>query len=164
MTSVSQSMIERLLLEGAIAPKDITGAAQTGDWFSLKGCQRALVVIVSGAWAGGTSAITLEQATDNAAGGAKALGFTRYWTKTTSTGASVFEEQAAASDTFNVSAANTMHVIEVDAADLDVDGDFCYIRAKAGSPGSNADLLAIFYIGGNVRYPGDPEKLVDPKA
>ncbi len=164
MTSVSRRMIERLLLEGAIAPKDITGAAQTGDWFSLKGCQRVLVCIQSGAWAGGTSAITLEQATDNAAGGAKSLGFTTYWTKTTTTGASVFDEQTAASDTFNVSAANTLHVIEVDAADLDVDGGFCYIRAKAGSPGANADLLAIWYIGGDVRYPADPERLEDPKA
>jgi hypothetical protein len=58
----------------------------TGDWISLKNWDRAYLVLIKPAGtAGDDLAIRLQQATDNAAGSAKALTFTKLWYKKGST-------------------------------------------------------------------------------
>jgi hypothetical protein len=51
---------------------------------------------------------------------------------------------AVSSNTFNLSAANKIHVIEVLASDLTA--GYTHLRCEVASPGSNADLLAMAYI------------------
>lgn len=146
-------LVELMGMETGVLPKDITGAAQTGDYVSLKNYQHCTIIIQQGAWAGGTPAVTLHQATDVAATAEKALSFTKRWTKVGVTG-TTFVETAVTSDTFNLPAvANTINVLEIDADTLDVSGGFDCMTVKVASPGANADLLSITYILAGARYP-----------
>ena len=159
----SRRIVERLLFEGAVAPVNITGAGADGDWVSMAHARRLGILLLTGAWAGGTSAVTLEQATSAAGAGAKALGLTEYFIKTGYGGASAFARTAVVSDTFNLSAASKVILIEVDAAQLDVNGGFSHVRVRAASPGANNDYLAIGYVWIDAREAGDPADLADPK-
>lgn len=144
-------------------PIDTTGAAVSGDYVSMKGYSHLTIVIMQGAWAGGTPAVTLLQATDVAATGAKALSFTKYWTGVALT-ADLLTEVAVVSDTFNLTAvANTFTVLEIDASSLDVDGGFDCVRVGIASPGSNADLIAVLGILTGTRYPSasPPSAIID---
>ncbi len=148
-------LVELMGIETAILPKDTTGAAQVGDYVSLKNYQHCTIIIQQGAWAGGTSAVTLEQATDvsNSLSDSKALAFTKRWTKVGVTG-TTFVETAVVSNTFNLPAvANTINVIEVDADMLDVTNGFDCLVLKTASPGANADLISATYILHGARYP-----------
>lgn len=152
------------IVVGAV-PIDTTGAAVTGDYVCMKGYSHLTVVIMKGAWAGGTPAVTLKQATDVAATGEKALGFTKQFSGTALT-ADTLTSNTVSSDTFSLSAtANVYHVIEVDASSLDVDGGFDCVRVGIATPGSNADLIAVLYILSGARYPENvsaaPSAIVD---
>lgn len=145
-------LVEQLGMEVAILPKDVTGAAQVGDYMCLKNYQHLSIVLMQGAWAGGTPAVTLVQATDVAAAAEKALAFTKMWTKVGVTG-TTFVETAVAANTFNLPAvANTVCVIEIDADMLDVNGGFDCVAVKVASPGANADLLTALYLLHGSRY------------
>lgn len=161
---MSRRIVERTLIEGAVAPVNITGAGADGDWVSMAHGRRLAIILLTGAWAGGTSAVTLEQATSAAGAGAKALSLAEYWSKTGYGATTVFARVAVAGDTFNLSAANKVHVIEVDAAELDVNAGFTHVRVRAASPGANNDYLAIAYVWIDARETGQPENLPDPKA
>lgn len=146
-------LVEHLGLETGVAPKDITGAAQVGDYMSLKNYSHCTVVLIQGAWAGGTPAVTLHQATDVAATGEKALAFTSRWSKVGLGTTTQFAHTAVVANTFNLPAtANTLTVLEVDANTLDTTGGFDCLCVKVASPGANADLLAILYILSDARY------------
>jgi hypothetical protein len=144
------------IVVGAV-PIDTTGAAVVGDYVCLKGYSHLTVVIVQGAWAGGTPAVTLKQATDVAATGEKALGFTKYYKGTALTDDN-YEAITVSSDTYTLTAtANLVNIIEVDASSLDVDNGFDCVRLGIATPGSNADLIAVLYILSGARYPqADP--------
>lgn len=146
-------LVELMGLEVVQVPIDTTGAAVSSDWLSLKNYAHATIVIMQGAWAGGTPAVTLAQGKDIAGLDEKALAFTKRWDKVAVTG-TTFVEQAVTSNTFNLPAtANTINVIDVEAAELDTDGGFDCIQAEVASPGSNADLLCILVILSGARYP-----------
>jgi len=148
------TLVEHLGIESAFLPKDITGAAQVGDYVCLKGYQHVTIVLQQGAWAGGTPAVTLFQATDVAAGNEKALSVTKRWTKVGVSG-TTFVETAVAADTFNLPAvANTVNVLEVDADQLDVTNGFDCLTVKVASPGANADVLSGVYLLSGARYMG----------
>lgn len=150
------------IVPGAV-PIDTTGAAVSGDYVSLKGYTHLTVVIMQGAWAGGTPAVTLKQATNVAAASEKALSFSKYWSGTALT-ADTLTETAVVSDTFNLTTtANTFTVLEVDASSLDVDNSFDCVRVGIASPGSNADLIAVLYILTGTRYPSSspPSAIID---
>ncbi len=155
-------LVEQKSIETAIAPIDITGAATQGDWISLKQYGHLTIVLIQGAWAGGTPAVTLEQATAVAGTGNKTLGFTKRWTQVGLTGTG-YTETAVTSDTFNLPAvANTINVLEVSASDLDTANDFDCVSVLVASPGANADLLAVLYLVGDAVHEGST--LVDPKV
>jgi len=146
-------LVELMGMEVVQVPIDTTGAAISSDWLSLKNYAHATILITQGAWAGGTPAVTLAQAKDVAGTSEKALAFTKRWTKVAVTG-TTFVETAVTSNTFNLPAtANTINVIEVEAAELDTDGDFDTIQVEVASPGANADLIAIMVILSGARYP-----------
>lgn len=128
-------------------PKNYTGAAATTEWVSLKDWQHVTFLIYSGAWAAGTAAVTLNQGTAVAGTGTTSLPFAYQYTATTP----ALVKTAVASDTFNVAAASTLHVVEVDASEL-TEGYDCVNMAIA-SPGSNADFYAVIAIMSKPRYP-----------
>lgn len=152
--------VENFAIATAAAPVDTTGAAVVGDWVCLKGYESVTIIITQGAWAGGTPAVTLDQATAVAGTGSKTLGMTKYWSKV-GLAAADFAETAVVSDTFNLTAtADTITVIQVHASELDVDGGFDCVQLDIASPGANADLISATYIFTGARYP--QEIAVDP--
>lgn len=146
----------------AILPKDITGNAQTGLWVNLAYSKKCTIFLIQGAWAGGTPAVTLEQATSAAGAGAKALAFDRKFSFAQGSGApdaiakETFAPATVSSDTFNLPAAvGTVTAIEIRAGDLDVNNGFKWMRVDVASPGSNADLLCAFYLLSDLSYEGN---------
>lgn len=147
----------------AVVPIDTTGAGADGDWVSLKGYSHATIIIQQGAWAGGTPAVTVQQATTVAGGSAKALSFANYWAGTALTDDN-YAKTTVSSDTYNLAnAANGVNIIEIDSSALDVDGGFDCIRVRVASPGANADLISCLYHLHGTRYPDadPPSAIVD---
>lgn len=141
-------------------PKDYSSAVATIEYISLKLGDKIRFIIDTGAWAGGTAAVTLKQATDVAASGAKALSFAEYFTGTGDT----LTRTTATANTFNLAAANTKYVIEVNAADLDVDNSFDCVSCQVASPGANADLYVVMAEVYDLRYekgPASPTMITD---
>jgi hypothetical protein len=144
----------------AFGPVDTDGAAQNGPWVSMENYRRCAIVLRSGAWAGGNAAITLEQAQDEAGTGAKALSFDKYYEvfNAADTPDDQVSETAVSNDTYNFAGADKVHVIEVRAADLDVNNGFKFLRVRTASPGANAYLIAanyLLYKGGHVAKPAN---------
>ena len=147
------NLVEYFGFETAVAPKDITGAAQVGDWISLKYYSHVTIILIQGAWAAGTPAVTLSQALDVSGGTPKALSFTERWTKVGLSTGSQFTKLAVTSDTFNLpNVANTITIVEVDGDDLDVDNGYDCVAVNVASPGANADLLTVLYVLSGARY------------
>ena len=157
------NLVETMGIEVAAVPIDTTGAAVTGDYYSLKDYGHITFIITQGAWAGGTPAVTLKQATDVAASGEKALNLDWYWVQTGLTGTG-YTKTAVTSDTFNLAAtANRITILEVEADTLDQANGFDCVRVGIASPGSNADLISVVAILSQPRYiqPAMPDAKVD---
>lgn len=131
-------------------PKDYTGAAATTEWVSLKGYQHCTFVVITGAWAGGTAAVTLNEATVVAGTDTQQLAFNYMWTNDAAATSPLLVETAVASDTFNLDTANSTYVIEVDASELSA--GFDCLSVAIASPGANNDLYALFAILSKPRY------------
>lgn len=138
------------IVEG-FPPIDTTGAAQTANHVSLKGFDHCTIIINTGAWAGGTSAVTVEQSTVVAGTDDKALAFTEYYTNISAKTTDTLTETTCAS-TFNIASSATMYVIEIPATSLDADNGFDCIELNTASPGANADLISATYILWKGRY------------
>lgn len=161
---MARDFLSHNVIEVSNVPIDTTGAARTGDYYSLKDFQGIVFVIFQGAWAGGTPAVTLKQATAVAGTGAKALSFAEKYSKVGLTG-TVNVLGTVTSDTFNLTAtANRIEMIEVSAADLDRANGFDCVGLDIASPGANADLVCVAAILYGPRYQGDPAILPDPKV
>ena len=145
---------------GAV-PKSYSSAAMTAQYVSMKNYGHLTIIITTGAWAAGTAAVTLAQATAIAGTGTKALAMAYYWLGTLTDDALV--KTAVTSDTFNLSAASKLVVIEVDAEDLDVDNGFDCVTLEVASPGANADFYNVVYVLSQPRYsqPTPPTALSD---
>lgn len=150
-------LVENCKVVVGAVPIDTTGAAVDGDYVSLKGYSHCTIIIMQGAWAGGTPAVTLVQATDVSGTSEKALGFDYYWLGTALTDDN-YAKTAVTSDTYNLAAtANRVNIIEIEASDLDIDNGFDCLAIDIASPGSNADLISVVYILSGTRYPmADP--------
>ena len=133
----------------AAAPKNYTGAAMTAKYVSLKNYQRVFFVIQTGAWAGGTGAVTINEATDVSASDAQALSFSYQWNDVSTSGTMV--RTAVTADTFNVGTANKIWIIPVEASMLSSGYD-CVTLAIA-SPGANNDYYGVTYFMAGARYP-----------
>ena len=138
------------------APADYDAAAATEEWISMKGYEKVCFVIQTGAWAGGTAAVTLQQGTAVAGSDAKPLSFTKMFTNDGATSTDTLTETTVSSNTFNLDTANALYLIEVNNAMLDVDEGFdCVNLSIAAASGSNADFysaIAVCY--GNRFEPG----------
>lgn len=154
---MNSQLLERGKYLPALIPIDTTGAGADGDWVSMKNWRRLVIGILQGAWAGGTPAVTLEQAADAAGTGAKALTLENRYQHVAFT-SDTLVKTAVTSNTFNLPAtANTFTLMEIHQQDLDVNNGFCFVRVRVATPGANADLIAAFYHLGDPVFEGKPE-------
>jgi len=145
----------------ACAPANYNASTSTDKYISLKNYDKVTIIILTGAWAAGTAAVTLTQATAVAGTGAKELAFDTYYHDETTSGTLV--KTTATLNTFNLDTANKMYVIEVDAASLDAAGGFDCLTITVASPGANDDYYGIMYALHGNRYadPTPPTALLD---
>lgn len=153
-------LVERAKIIGVNpGSSNMANTAMTAKYVSLKNYNHLTIIIHSGAWAGGTAAVSLLQATDVSASGAQALEFDYQWTGTVASG--LLTRTAVTSDTFNISVANTLHVIEIDADSLDRDDNFDCVTLVVATPGANNDYYNVDYILSEPRYTSDvPESAI----
>jgi hypothetical protein len=135
-----------------IEPKNWTGAAGTDEYVNMKAFEKVCFIIQTGAWAGGTAAVTLVQAKDVAGTDAKALAFTKMYTNDGATTTDTLTETTVANNTFNLDAVNALYVIEVNSAQLDVDNGFDCVNLHVASPGANNDLYSAIALCYGARY------------
>ena len=143
----------------AIAPQNITGTAVDANYISMKGYDHCTIVINTGAWAGGTSAVTINRATDVSATSEDAGGvsFDYMWTNDGATSLSALTKTAVTADTFNLDTANAMYVIEIPAASIKGSSTTEYdcIQLALATPGGNNDYVSATYVLWKGRYKSD---------
>ncbi len=166
MSTAGTRQVDKSKFVWATEPKNYTGAASTSDIVSLKNYNHLTILIQTGAWAGGTAAVTLSQCTDVAAAGAKALAFDVMFTNATAVTSDALVKTTVTSNTFALDTANALYIIEVDATTLDLANNFDCVRLDVASPSSNADIYGAVFILGNVaRYGGNyatnPSAIID---
>lgn len=131
-------------------PKSWASTACTAEWINMKNCETVTWIIPTGAWAGGTAAVTLKQATSDG-GSSAAVSFTKYWTIAGET----VTENTATSNTFNLAAASTMYVVQVKADALNVTSGYDWVKIAIASPGANADFYSVTAIASGLKYGPD---------
>lgn len=145
-------LLDKAKVVTGLAP--ITPSSSTPDYVSMKGYQKCTVIIVADNATSVTgSAITLKQATAAAGTGEKALPFTKQWANSDTGASDTLVEIAVTSNTFTLDDTdnkNLLHVIEVDADDLDQDNDFDCLRA--GTADASGQVVAVIYILHCPRY------------
>jgi hypothetical protein len=115
----------------------------------MKNYQRVCFIIQTGAWAGGTAAVTLAQATSDG-GTTAALAFTKMYTNDGATTTDTLTETAVTSNTFNLDVASSLYCVEVTSDMLDVDSGYDWVLLEvAQASGSNADFYSVVGIAYN---------------
>lgn len=145
-------MVEKGKFVWAAEPKNYTGAANTKLYVNMALYNHLTIIIQVGAWAGGTAAVTLAQANTQAGGSSKALAFNLAFQWAATSASDVYTKTAVVSDTFNISVANTINIIEVEAQDLDLTNNFNYVSVAIASPGGNNDLYGVIYYLSQPRF------------
>ena len=143
----------------AIPPANYTGAAVDGNYISMKGYDHCTIIINTGAWAGGTAAVTINRATAVAGTSEDAGGveFDYMWTNDGATTLSALTKTAVTADTFNLDVAASMYIIEIPADTIKGSSTTEYdcIQLAVGTPGSNNDYFGATYILHKGRYKSD---------
>lgn len=154
---------DRLLREVQVVqispPKDHNGVAAVTERVSLKDWDHVTFVILSGAWAGGAAALTLQEASDVAGTGEQQLALANMYTNKAAPTSPALVKTAVASDTFDVDTANAMWMVEVEAAELSE--GFPVVRPALATPGANADLYTVFAILSKPRDKPEVARLPD---
>jgi hypothetical protein len=150
MISINSMLHEGAKIVTGLAP--ITPSASTPDYVSLKNYNRmtAIICVDNGETVTGT-AITLLQANTVAAGGEKALAFTKMWANADTGATDTLVETAVTSNTFTTATTdnkNLLYVIDIDPATLD-EGFDC---VRVGT-GNGANMVAcVLYILWDAKY------------
>jgi len=156
---MTNRFLENATIVSGITPVDLRTGANTGDFVGLTQYGRCVIVVQKGIGsAGDDPVLTLEQATDAAGTGVKALNFTEVWSKVgpqTALAAFIKTTQPAANTFVDaVSAeAEAVFVVEVRAEQLDVAGGFTHVRLSI--PDVGAGVTAQF--GGALYLMLDPK-------
>ena len=150
---MAERFVQMVNLVEGILPVDLQTGANDGDYVSLKEYHYCAVVFLS---AIGTATddptLTLQQATDAAAGSVKDLDFTVIhtkqaatslvavgtWTRVTQAASNTYTEGTSAEQ-------DLIWVVDFAAEELDADGGFNCLRATVANIGSNAQLGWIGY-------------------
>ena len=157
-------IVEDCQIVSAIVPVDLTTAANAGDWVSLKEYDHCTIIVFTGiGTAGQDPVITLDQATDVSGTSTKTLNVDEIYHKTGATALSavgtftrVTQTAADGYDTDPIDGAENEQivVIEVDAADLDVDNNFDCLQVNVADVGANSMLGCALYILSEPRHSG----------
>lgn len=162
-------LAEEVQIAAGFVPVDLATAGASGDWVSLKNHRHLAIVFFRAAGAAGEPAvITVQQASDVAGTGAKALNFTRVDHKSAAdilTVGQFTKVTQAAANTYSAvgGAGNTQAIvlIEFNAEDLDADGGFDCVRATIADVGTTAQLSAMLYVLSGPRYTPPQSAIVD---
>jgi len=122
---------------------DRNGSAIEGDWINLSQYEAVVCVMFAGAL-GADIDWQVEQATSDG-GSEKDV-----------TGKTVTHTNGTDED--------TIKTIEIRAEDLDVDGDYDWIRIQADDPGTGSTYAAAIYLCYGARYGGNTSSLDDPTS
>lgn len=161
------SLLEYAQIVSGFVPISMV-AARTGDVVSLANYRRCLVLFHKGiGTAGDDPTITLLQGTDIAFGTNKALDFATIYVKQDPTSLGDVGKWTKVTRTVTAGSTNTytdatsaeqaaMWAIDIKAEDLDIDNNYCCVRASIGDVGTNAQLGALEYILYDPIYAGAP--------
>lgn len=123
-----------------IAPKDLTGAVNTGTYVDVSGAENFAIEIHIGAIISTADdmTVTVLQATSTAGAGSKAVTFTEAYSCTASAKTAV----TVASNSFTIDADddNLIFVIPLRQQVLDADNSFKAVTVSITSPGANSVL------------------------
>lgn len=163
MNALNSILVERAQIVPAFLPVDINGAAQTGDWVSLKNFQKCTILLIGAAGSSGTDVtMTVQQATDVSGTGAKALNFTRIDAKEaasslTAVGQFTTTTQSAANTytTTNNEQLAQVYAVTINAEDMDLDNDFDCLNVSVNA-GNAAKVMVGLYILEGAKFGTDP--------
>lgn len=154
-----EGALQKATYEAGFVPVDMSSGANAGDWVSMENYRKLEIILFKGAGtAGDDPVITVQQATTASGTSAKALNFTviyekvgtlastTAWTRQTQTAANTYENTASAE-------AQSLMVIEIDAAMLDADNGFTFVQASVADVGTNAQVGCVLYRLSEPRYP-----------
>ncbi len=123
------------------APADYNASAATTEWLNMQNYRRCKFTILTGAWAGGTAAVTVKEATNTSGSSSASLAFANYYTNdgapTTDT-----MTKTACSSTFNLDTASAVYEVDIDAKSL-TNPKGCIAIAVGICSGSNSDFYSI---------------------
>ena len=153
-------MLENAQLVSGFVPVDLQTGANTGDWVDFSVYRRCLVVFFAAiGTAGDDATVTINQPTDNAGTGSKALTFETVCEKEGATALSAIaaftvQAQTAAATYSSASGAENEQFVCVEIADtdLDLDNDFTHLQISVADVGGNAQLGCAFYLLFEPRY------------
>lgn len=135
----------------------VVPSSSTPDYVKLNNHDHfTAVILVKNATTVTGSAITLKQATSAAAGGEKALAFTKMWANIDTGAGDTLTETAVTSNTFTTDSTNSknlMYIIEVPASELDTANGFNWIRVGTGN--ATAATVTVLYLLSGSRYGGN---------
>ncbi|MBU1067483.1 hypothetical protein KKE60_06825 [Patescibacteria group bacterium] len=122
-------------------PKSWASAACTTEWIDVGECNTVDFFVLTGAWAGGTAAVTLSQAINASGSSSAALGLTTYWTNDGAVAGDAMTKTTAASSTFNLDTADALYHVQVRPDSLTAGKS--HVRIAIASPGANADFYSV---------------------
>lgn len=161
--------MNRLLTEEAklvpiLAPVNTTGSAWASDVINLADYDHVAIIVQQGAWAGGTSTMTVEYCDDNTPTTDTPMAFS-YRTAVMGAGATdtLGDLTACESTGLDLDTANTTVVVELDAAELETaSSGTTRVRVKGTTPGANNDYITATAILTGCKYPGEnPPTAID---
>lgn len=165
----SHDILSNLNIAQAIAPVDLAGGANNGDWLSMKNYDTVVALLIKKAGVAGDDPIfTLKQATKVDGTGAKPLNFSRIWKKQGAdlgaiTDWTIVDQTPADTYTDATSAeVAAIYAVEIRAEDLDVNGGFDCIQLSVPDVGAGgAQLGCGLYLAAGSRYGSRVNPLVD---
>ena len=145
------NLVEYMKIVNGLSPIDVDTAPTTEDYVSMKNYGHCTVILTLGV-TGSACTITLKQASDVAATGEKALGFSWVWVNAAVGTDDILVKTAVTSNTFDTSTADgLMYVMEIDAETLDVSGGFDCMRIDVGAS-TGATIASCVYVLSEPRY------------
>lgn len=161
--------LEQMQIASGFVPITLT-TARDGAWVSMKHYRRLAVVFFKGkGTAGDDPTISLQQARNTSADGAKNLTFETIYVKQDATSIGDVAQFTAVRRTgagithqythTDAAESEAIWVIEVKAEDLDIAGNFDCVRARISDVGTNAQLGCVLYLLGDPVYPAGVEHM-----
>ncbi len=166
--------LEQAQIAAGFLPVDLqtaTPASRQGDWVSLAQHHHLVILLYKdGGTANEDVTLTVEQATNASGGDAKPLAFTRIarkqganllgigaWTETTQTASHTYTNATSGEE-------ELLWVVEFDAAELDVQEGFQFVRASVNDVGNNPQLGCLLYLLTEPRFGDAVEQMASVLA